>query len=329
MYKGISRPLVVCLVAGIALLAPVLALACGCCDGQITRVPLAWSAGGETLLVLRDGSKTCEDTLAIEVFDPGSELPRGCLDLWGLTPWVETPCSQLRSGDDARAIEGRVEAADAHPGVGRHPFESLDPAEYPVFARALPSHRVRSTLGGGPGSGYRSWIRVETESGGTWRHAWSGTTKILDWSSGIGARSWFYDTEATVWPSPDRKQAAIVVTNDHPGRDFEDVVHWARLDAPLSPRRNVAELVVRGTAKDQEEPWLNLRAGPAARSVVVANLPDGTWLARDEAPATGASSPGWIPVFVVGGANHGARGWVHEKWVTAIPEPNAPPTSRP
>ena len=305
--------------------APGTALACACCDGTITRVPLAWSAGGKTLLVLLDGSRTCEDTLAIEVFEPGHEKPRGCLDLWGKTPMVETPCDQLRSGHEARAEEGRVEALEAHPGTGSHPFEWLDAKEYPFFAMALPSHRVRLTVAPDPTEGYRSWGRVETESSGTWAPIWTGVVKTLDWSSGYGVRSWFFDVTATVWPSPDRKQAAVVVANVHPDRDFEDVVHWATLDGPLPPRGNIAALVVHGTANDPKEPWLNLRSAAGPSAAVLAKLPDGTWLAPVEAAGGANATSKWLEVIVVGGASHGAHGWVHTKWVTAIPEPPPSP----
>lgn len=64
-----------------------------------------------------------------------------------------------------------------------------------------------------------------------------------------------------------------------------------------------------GTAADASAPWLALRATPAPRAALLAELPDGT-------PVRVTKTQGrWRRVEVIDGASAGRVGWVHADWL--------------
>ena len=68
-----------------------------------------------------------------------------------------------------------------------------------------------------------------------------------------------------------------------------------------------------GTAEDVAEPWLNLRAAPAAKGQLVGELRDGDRVLR-----IGRKGPWWY-VLVVSGAAAGNYGFTHSRWLQELP----------
>jgi hypothetical protein len=67
--------------------------------------------------------------------------------------------------------------------------------------------------------------------------------------------------------------------------------------------------VVTGTSADPDAPWLALRDQPSSDAELRAKLPDGTKM------RVLAGNGRWREVVVVGGADGGARGFVHARWI--------------
>jgi len=208
-----------CLVALGLCLIPTPACCCACCDGEVQRSPLAWSASGDQLLVHYVGRTGCQALHAVEIWPRGEDAPSGCFDLLG-DPSVVVLCDQLTDH-----YAGENKALTPLP-IG----DFVLPPSHPVPAASSPlpvriDIRQDRTVDA-PGIG-----TVELELDGSWVPLHVGPVTRADADPPDNSGPIARPVTVSLWESPDGRHAVVVIRDNWVRPDWISTVVWVELPA--------------------------------------------------------------------------------------------------
>lgn len=201
--------------ATLVALAPTVALACACCDGEVLRQPVAWSDDGKQLLVHRTDRIACGAHHAVEVWGVGAGEPSLCYDLLG-DPTVPVACDAvLDHYADGNLARTPLMIGDfALPaGFSRRPEQHPDP----VHVRVSRPDPVKK----GPTTG-----EVLVERHGEFLPLWIGPLQQAHQDPPDNTGPILRPPTATLWPHPDGGRAAVFIDDAWEYPNWVTTVVW-------------------------------------------------------------------------------------------------------